>query len=91
VVYFVNDAVLSDPAATAVVRELAARPNVEIALHIHPWNTPPLAGTASVPNPGTSRNLPWQEAKAKLDATFDAFAAAGLTPTSSRRAVFDRT
>jgi hypothetical protein len=85
VVYFVNHAVLSDPAATAVVRELAARPNVEIGLHIHPWNTPPLAGTPSVPTRDSFlHNLPWQEAKAKLDATFDAFAAAGLTPTSFR-------
>lgn len=85
VVYFVNHAVLSDPAATAVIQQLATRPNVEIGLHIHPWNTPPLAGTPSVP-PRDSflHNLHWDEAKAKLDATLTAFSTAGLKPTSFR-------
>ena len=84
-VYFVNHAVLNDPAATAVIQQLAARPNVEIGLHIHPWNTPPLANTPSVPTRDSFlHNLPWDVAKAKLDATLDAFAAAGLTPTSFR-------
>ena len=85
VVYFVNHAVLSDPAATKVIQELAARPNVEIGLHIHPWNTPPLADAPSVPvRDSFLHNLPWEVASAKLDATLGAFAAAGLTPTSFR-------
>lgn len=85
VVYFVNHAVLNDPVATKVIQELAARPNVEIGLHIHPWNTPPLANTPSVPTRDSFlHNLPWGVASAKLDATLDAFAAAGLTPTSIR-------
>jgi hypothetical protein len=85
VVYFVNHAVLSDPAATAVIQELAARPNVEVGLHIHPWNTPPLANTPAVPTRDSFlHNLPWDEAKAKLDSTLTAFAATGLKPTSFR-------
>lgn len=85
VVYFVNHAVLSDPTATAIIQDLAARPNVEIGLHIHPWNTPPLADAPSVPvRDSFLHNLPWEVAKAKLDATLAAFAAAGLTPTSFR-------
>ncbi|MCU0703594.1 MAG: hypothetical protein MUF18_06420 [Fimbriiglobus sp.] len=85
VVYFVNHAVLADPTATQVIQELAARPNVEIGLHIHPWNTPPLASTPSVPvRESFLHNLPWEVAKAKLDATLAAFTAAGLSPTSFR-------
>ena len=85
VVYFVNHAVLNDPTATAVIQGLVARPNVEIGLHIHPWNTPPLADAPSVPvRDSFLHTLPWDEAKAKLDAVLAAFAAAGLTPTSFR-------
>lgn len=85
VTYFVNHAVLSDPTATTVIQQLAARPSVEIGLHIHPWNTPPLATTPSVPTRDSFlHNLSWPVAKAKLDSTLAAFAAAGLTPTSFR-------
>lgn len=85
VVYFTNHAVLSDPAAAAVIRELAARPRVEIGLHLHPWNTPPIQPGESVPTRDSFlHTLPWGLAKAKLDATVAAFAAAGLTPKSYR-------
>lgn len=85
VVYFVNHAVLSDPTAMVVIQQLAARPSVEIGLHIHPWNTPPLANARSVPvRDSFLHNLPWEVAKAKLDSTLDAFAAAGLRPASFR-------
>ena len=85
VVYFTNHAVLADPAGRAIIQQLAAWPKVEIGLHIHPWNTPPLAPTETVP-PRDSflHNLPWDEAKAKLDTTLAAFREAGLTPTSFR-------
>ncbi len=85
VVYFTNHAVLADPAGRAVMQELAAKPNVEIGLHIHPWNTPPLAPTDKVPvRDSFLHNLPWDEAKAKLDVTLAAFREAGLKPTSFR-------
>lgn len=85
VVYFTNHAVLSDPAATAIIQGLAKRPRTEIGLHIHPWNTPPVAPTPAVPaRDSFLHNLPWDEQRAKLTATLDAFRTAGLAPTSFR-------
>jgi hypothetical protein len=85
VTYFVNHAVLSDPAACGIIQELAARPNVEIGFHIHPWNTPPLANMARVPTRDSFlHNLPEAEQVAKLETVWAAFRAAGLTPTSYR-------
>lgn len=83
--YFTNHAVLTDPAAREVILALANRPNVEIGLHIHPWNTPPVAPAERVsPRESFLHNLPWAETERKLDATFEAFDAAGLKPTSYR-------
>lgn len=85
VTYFVNHAVLADPAARRVVLDLANRPNVEIGLHIHPWNTPPIQPVPAVP-PRDSflHNLPPDLALAKLRTTLDAFREHGLAPTSYR-------
>ncbi|MBY0514483.1 MAG: hypothetical protein K2P78_11295 [Gemmataceae bacterium] len=85
VTYFVNHAVLADPAARAVVLELARRPRVEIGMHIHPWNTPPLQPVDRVP-PRESflHNLPAELALAKLDAVYEAFRDHGLSPVSFR-------
>src|SRR5262245_36363556 len=49
VTYFVNHAVLADVEARSVILELSRRPRVEIGLHIHPWNTPPLQAVERVP------------------------------------------
>jgi hypothetical protein len=85
VTYFVNYAVLADPVARAVVLDLAARPGVEIGMHIHPWNTPPLTGSGPVrPRDTFLHNLPPAEARAKLEAVYDLFARHGLRPTSFR-------
>ena len=85
VVYFTNHAVLADPVSRRIIQVLAAKSNVEIGLHIHPWNTPPLAPAEKVPvRDSFLHNLPWDEAKAKLDATLAAFREAGLKPTSFR-------
>jgi hypothetical protein len=62
VTYFVNHAVLANPESRAVILDLAQRPRVEIGMHIHPWNTPPLsAGTRGLspakpgdPEPGVA-------------------------------------
>jgi hypothetical protein len=85
VTYFTNHAVLANPESRRVMQELAKRPKVEIGLHIHPWNTPPLAPVAKVP-PRDSflHNLPWDEQRAKLDAVLAAFRDSGLSPTSFR-------
>jgi hypothetical protein len=88
VVYFTNHAVLANPESRAIMQEIATRPKVEIGLHIHPWNTPPIPtspsrGEVSI-RESFLHNLPWPEAKAKLDSTLSAFAEAGLKPTSYR-------
>ena len=84
-VYFTNHAVLADPIGRAIIRELSTKPNVEIGLHIHPWNTPPLAPVDKVSaRDSFLHNLPWDEQRAKLDSTLAAFAEAGLKPTSFR-------
>ena len=46
--YFTNHAVLSDASAREVMLKLSYNPNVEIGLHIHPWNTPPLSSVEHV-------------------------------------------
>ena len=85
VVYFTNHAVLDDPNSRAIIRGISSEPRVEIGLHIHPWNTPPLAPVEKVPERDSFlHNLPWPEARAKLDTTLAAFRDAGLSPTSFR-------
>jgi hypothetical protein len=85
VVYFTNHAVLADPDGRAVMRELVARPQVEIGLHIHPWNTPPRQAGETVPvRDSFLHNLPWDLARAKLDSLFEVFDQAGVKPTSFR-------
>jgi hypothetical protein len=85
VTYFVNHAVLINPAAQEVIRQLSRRPKVEIGLHIHPWNTPPLQSVNKVPTRESFlHNLPPELAIAKLNAIYDAFRDSGLTPVSFR-------
>lgn len=85
VTYFVNHAVLADPASAQIVCELAARPRVEIGMHVHPWNTPPLQAAERVPvRDSFIHNLPPELARAKLDTVYDAFAARGLKPVTFR-------
>jgi hypothetical protein len=85
VTYFVNHAVLADPASRAVVLELARRPRVEIGMHIHPWNTPPIQPGEYVPaRESFLHNLPPDFARAKLDTVYASFAEYGLTPISFR-------
>ena len=85
VVYFTNYAVLADPQSRQIIQDLAREPRTEIGLHIHPWNTPPLDPEATVSERNSYlHNLPWPEAKAKLDSVLAAFASANLKPTSYR-------
>jgi hypothetical protein len=85
VTYFVNHAVLGSPAAREVILKLSRRPLVEIGLHIHPWNTPPLQPVEKVPTRDSFlHNLPAELAIAKLNASYDTFRDSGLTPVSFR-------
>ena len=85
VTYFVNYTVLADDSAATVVMKLAENPNVEIAMHIHPWNTPPLVQSRTVPvRESFLHNLSRDEAIAKLDSVLNKFLEFGLHPTSFR-------
>jgi hypothetical protein len=41
--YFTAYQVAMQPRAVATLRDICAAGNAEIAAHLHPWNTPPLA------------------------------------------------
>jgi hypothetical protein len=85
VTYFVNHAVLADDASARVISELAARPRVEIGMHVHPWNTPPLQAAERVPvRDSFIHDLPPELALAKLNTVYDAFASRGLKPITFR-------
>ena len=85
VTYFVNHSVLADDSASQVILNLAEKDSVEIGLHIHPWNTPPLAANETVSTRDSFlHNLPQQNACDKLDAVFEAFRRHNLQPTSYR-------
>ena len=85
VTYFVNHAVLADPASRRVILELARHPRVEIGMHIHPWNTPPLTDGGKVtPRETFLHNLPPDLARAKLESVYSLFVENGLRPTSFR-------
>lgn len=86
VTYFTNHTVLSQPETRAVIQRLHASGMSEIGLHIHPWNTPPLAQRIAVPcRDSFLANLPRDEAIAKLDTVYEAFEESALpAPTSYR-------
>ncbi|HEV3437006.1 MAG TPA: hypothetical protein VG122_06590, partial [Gemmata sp.] len=85
VTYFVNHAVLIDPVARDVILQLSRRPRVEIGMHIHPWNTPPLQPVEKVPTRDSFlHNLPPELAIAKLNTVYAAFRDCGLAPISFR-------
>ena len=86
VTYFTNHAVLSQPKTRPVLRELKNSGTAEFGLHIHPWNTPPLAASESVSaRESFLANLPQELALAKLDSVYEVFSECDLpVPTSYR-------
>src|SRR5262245_7713279 len=81
VTYFVNHAVLADDVGRRAVGELAARPRVEIGMHIHPWNTPPLNGRCPVPaRESFLHNLPHEAIEAKLATVYRGLTGLGVRP-----------
>jgi hypothetical protein len=83
--YFTNWAVLNNAAASDVVLALGEQPGVEIGMHIHPWNTPPLLHKGVVSCRETFlENLPQDVVHAKLDTVYSTFLKCGLRPTSFR-------
>ncbi|HLN32276.1 MAG TPA: hypothetical protein VK395_31395 [Gemmataceae bacterium] len=83
--YFTNQAVFDDPEARAVLLRLSKEPRVEIGMHIHPWNTPPLDVNGPVtPRSTFLHNLPAETIRAKLDSVYERFVSQGLKPLSFR-------
>jgi hypothetical protein len=82
--YYTNQAVLEDPQARAILLEVAAQKRVEIGMHIHPWNTPPLDGEPVTPRRTFIHNLPPATSLAKLNGVYGWFEKCGLKPTSFR-------
>src|SRR5262245_15705309 len=85
VTYFTNQAVFDNEPARATMLRLAAVDAVEIGMHIHPWNTPPLVGNGPVtPRQSFLHNLPAESILAKLNSVHECFVKNGLKPTSFR-------
>lgn len=85
VTYFTDHAVMNDAAARAIMLDLARRDDVEVGMHIHPWNTPPIDDSKPVTARDTYlHNLPVETIRAKLTALHDLFESSGLHPTSFR-------
>lgn len=85
VTYFTNYAVLDDSPARDTVLRLAEDERVEIGMHIHPWNTPPLAnGRVAGARESFLHNLPAELIRQKLESVYTRFAENGLRPTSFR-------
>jgi hypothetical protein len=83
--YFTAQAVFDDAEARAILLDIAKRERVEIGMHIHPWNTPPLADHGPVSVRETYlHNLPDELIDAKLNSVYQRFADYGLRPTSFR-------
>ena len=83
--YFVDKAVVDDDAARETVMALSREPGVEIGMHIHPWNTPPLDTRGAVRARDTFlHNLPEPSINAKLDCVLGALRGCGFRPVSFR-------
>src|SRR5262245_23738982 len=85
VTYFINSAVLADADARRTALQLARHERVEIGMHVHPWNTPPLDPGRPVTAAETYiHNLPPELILAKLEHVYQQFEACGIRPTSYR-------
>ncbi len=82
--YFANQAVLDDPQARDTILDLSRDDRVEIGMHVHPWNTPPLDGIPVTTRTTFVHNLPAHLARAKLESVYGCFDRNGLRPTSFR-------
>lgn len=82
--YFTTYQVATDRRAADVMREVGDGSRGEIAAHLHPWNTPPLA-EALVPRNSMLNNLPAELQHAKLHRLTQALEAAfDRRPTAFR-------
>jgi hypothetical protein len=83
--YFTNHAVMSDSAASRTMVELSAQSNVEIGMHIHPWNTPPIKFDTPVLSRDTYlHNERAELVRQKLEEVYGSLVSAGIEPKSFR-------
>lgn len=83
--YFVDLAVLDDCRARKTVLDVAKDASVEVGMHIHPWNTPPIMDSrATVARDTFLHNLRDDLIAAKLSKVYSRFRELGLRPTSFR-------
>ena len=82
--YFVNHAVFESPVSAEIISSLAQRDRVEVGMHIHPWNTPPMVDGPVKPSESFVANLDNDLAYAKLKNVYDRLVAHGIKPTSFR-------
>ena len=83
--YFTNLAVVANETSRRTLLDLAACPGVEIGMHIHPWNTPPLTTLTTTTSRSTFiHNLPRELILQKLQSVYDGFRDVGIQPTSFR-------
>src|SRR5579884_2270219 len=83
--YYTNQAVFDDPEARQILLDVARQEQVEIGMHIHPWNTPPLDSGKPVRARDTFvHNLPAEVVLPKLESVYQCFVKNGLKPTSFR-------
>jgi hypothetical protein len=83
--YFTNLAILQNAESRGTLLEIARERGVEIGMHIHPWNTPPIAtDTTITPRSTFLRNLPAEVVRAKLGSVYSEFQRLGMRPTSFR-------
>lgn len=83
--WFTDWSVLNDDRARATMLEIAARPGVELGMHVHPWLTPPRdPQTESRGRDSYLHNQPAETIHAKLASVYELFAREGLKPTSFR-------
>ena len=83
--YFANYAVMADSKASDVMLKLALERGVEIGMHIHPWNTPPISDASNIfPRDTYLHNAADRLVRTKLQHVLNAHLAAGLRPMSFR-------
>lgn len=81
--YLVTYEMARQDSSAAILRDLAARPGVEIGGHCHPWNTPPPGETTA--RSSMLCNLPRETQRAKLTALTERLVSTfGFQPRSYR-------
>jgi hypothetical protein len=83
--WFANWSVMNDRWCRDIMLGIAARPGVEVGMHIHPWLTPPHdSKTSAAARWSFLHNHSEAQVHAKLSSVYELFEKEGLRPTSFR-------